>query len=77
MRMMRIECLLCMSFLADLWCAPSRYAIQYFAGIQGIQQIVRTKQESHVKQFLLAEAALQAGRAAEECMPPLRDELQG
>ena len=57
--------------------APSRNAIQYFAGIQGIQQIVRTKQESHVKQFLLAEAALQAGRAAEECMPPLRDDLQG
>lgn len=47
-----------------------------FAGIQGIAEVLRAKQESHVKHFLLTEAALQAGRAAEEQVASLRSSLQ-
>jgi hypothetical protein len=46
------------------------------AGIQGIEGVLRAKQESHVKQFLLTEAALQAGHAAQQQLQALSAEVQ-
>ena len=47
------------------------------AGIQSIEEVLRAKQESHVKTFLQTEAALNAGRAAEEQSNTLRSAVQG
>lgn len=42
----------------------------------GIQGILRAKQESHVKQFLLTEVALQAGHAAQQQIQALSADVQ-
>lgn len=47
------------------------------AGFQSIEEVLRAKQESHVRHFLQTEAALNAGRAAEEQLDTLRSALQG
>ncbi|KAA6424460.1 MAG: hypothetical protein FRX49_05672 [Trebouxia sp. A1-2] len=46
------------------------------ADIQGIEGILRAKQESHVKQFLHTEAALQAGHAAQQQIQALSADVQ-
>ncbi|KAL3161909.1 hypothetical protein ABBQ38_008994 [Trebouxia sp. C0009 RCD-2024] len=46
-------------------------------GFQSIEEVLRAKQESHVRHFLQTEAALNAGRAAEEQLDTLRSALQG
>jgi len=46
------------------------------AGIQGIEGVLRAKQESHVKQFLLTEVALQTGHAAQQQIQALSADVQ-
>lgn len=47
------------------------------AGVQSIEEVLRAKQESHIKLFLQTEAALKAGRVAEEQADTLRSPVQG
>ena len=47
------------------------------AGIQSIEEVLRSKQESHVKHFLQTEAASRAGHVAEEQTSTLRSNVQG
>ena len=47
------------------------------AGTQSIDEVLRAKQESHIKLFLQTEAALKAGRVAEEQADTLRSAAQG
>lgn len=47
------------------------------AGIQSIKEVLRAKQESHIKHFLQTEAASRAGYVAEENTSTLRSDVQG
>lgn len=47
------------------------------AGTQSIEEVLRTKQESHIKLFLQTEAALKAGRVAEVQADTLRSAAHG
>ena len=55
---------------------PETNTSDLVAGIQGIEGILRAKQDSHVKQFLLTEAALQAGHAAQQQTQALSADVQ-
>ena len=46
-------------------------------GLEGIEAVLRAKQESHVKQFLLTEVALHAGQATQEHIQTLAADVQG
>lgn len=46
------------------------------AGFQSIEEMLRAKQESHVRHFMQTEAALKAGRTAEEHLDVLRSAWQ-
>ena len=60
----------------SLFATPAAETSDLVAGIQGIEGILRAKRESHVKQFLLTEAALQAGYAAQQQIQALSAEVQ-
>ena len=51
--------------------------VSVIAGIQSIEEVLRAKQESHIKHFLQTEAASRAGRIAEEQIITLNKEVQG
>ena len=65
----------CLSF--TLCCHSNSVTSGRVTGAQGIEEVLRAKQESHVKQFLLTEVALQAGHAAQEHIHTLAADLQG
>ncbi|DBA85870.1 TPA: HAUS augmin-like complex, subunit 5, variant 2 [Trebouxia sp. C0004] len=60
----------------DLQIEAKKVQMSSTAGIQGVEGILRAKQESHVKQFLLTEVALQAGHAAQQQIQALSADVQ-
>ncbi|DBB10310.1 TPA: hypothetical protein ACH3X3_001872 [Trebouxia sp. C0006] len=60
----------------DLQIEAKKVQMSSATGIQGIEGVLRAKQESHVKQFLLTEAVLQAGHAAQQQLQALSAEVQ-
>ena len=47
------------------------------AGVESIEEVLKAKQESHIKRFLQTEAASRAGRIAEEQIETLRSDVPG
>ncbi|KAL0023018.1 hypothetical protein WJX79_009494 [Trebouxia sp. C0005] len=60
----------------DLQIEANKVQMSSTPDIQGIEGILRAKQESHVKQFLHTEAALQAGHAAQQQIQALSADVQ-
>ena len=65
---------ICLSFTL---CCHTNSVTNCVTEVQGIEAVLRAKQESHVKQFLLTEVALHAGQATEEHIQTLAADLQG